>query len=376
MKIPRIYGDLGKHIEPNKVLVLYGPRRIGKTTMLQDFLHGTSLEYRFDTGEDVRTQELLSSQDLDKIKDYVGSKELIVIDEAQNVANIGLGLKLIVDHIPGIKVIATGSASFDLANKIGEPLVGRKWTKNLYPVSQLELLQSNPKFDVKNNLEEYLIFGGYPEVLTASDSQRKINVLDEISSAYLFKDILAIEQVKSSQLLVNLLKLLAFQIGNEVSLSELGTQLGIDKKTVARYLDLLEKTFVIKSFYPYYRNLRKAISKKCKYYFVDVGIRNAIINNYNRLDTRNDRGQLWENFLVMERIKKQEYSSIFANNYFWRTYDQKEIDWVEEREGKLFGFEFKWQKNESKNKPYWLESYPKEAVFELVNKDNYLEFIS
>lgn len=376
MRIQRIYDNIGDFIEPNKVLVIYGPRRIGKTTMIQQYLEQTELKYRFDTGEDIRVQEVLSSENLDLIKDFAGSNELVVIDEAQNVPDIGLGLKLMVDHIPNIKVIATGSASFDLANKVGEPLVGRKWTKILYPVSQLELTREHSRFDITKNLEQYLIYGGYPEVLTASESNRKRNVLEEIASAYLLKDILATEQVKSSKLLIDLLKLLAFQIGNEVSHSELGSQLSIDKKTVARYLDLLEKTFVIVSLRPYSRNLRKAISKKNKYYFVDNGIRNAIINNYNDLNTRNDRGQLWENFLVVERLKKQAYAQIHANNYFWRTYDQKEIDWVEEREGKIFGFEFKWQKHDSKNKPYWLESYPNEAVFELVNKDNYLEFVS
>ena len=376
MKIKRVYDNLGELIEPNKVLIIYGPRRIGKTTMIQQFLERTKLRYRFDTGEDIRIQEVLSSQNLDFIRDFVGNHELIVIDEAQNVPEIGLGLKLMVDHIPDIKVIATGSASFDLANKVGEPLVGRKWTKILYPLSQRELIDHQSKYDVTRNLEQYLIFGSYPEVLTAPDSARKRNVLEEIASAYLLRDILAIEQVKSSKLLVDLLKLLAFQIGNEVSHSELGSQLGIDKKTVARYLDLLEKTFVIVAVPPYSRNLRKAISKKNKYYFVDNGIRNAVINNYNNLDTRNDQDQLWENFLVVERLKKQAYNQIYANNYFWRTYDQKEIDWVEEREGKIFGFEFKWQKRDSKNKAYWLESYPSEAVFELVNKENYLEFVS
>jgi hypothetical protein len=358
------------------VLVIYGPRRVGKTTLIQQYLAQTTLRYRLETGEDLRIQHVLSSRDLDQIKDFVGNHELVVIDEAQNVPEIGLGLKLMVDHIPKIKVIATGSASFDLANKVGEPLVGRKWTKILYPVSQLELAAEHSRFDLTKNLEQYLIYGGYPEVLTASDSTRKRRILEEIAAAYMLKDILSIEQVKSSKLLLDLLKLLAFQIGSEVSHSELGTQLGVDKKTVARYLDLLEKTFVILSLRPYSRNLRKAISKKNKYYFVDNGIRNAVINNFNNLDTRNDRGQLWENFLVVERLKKQTYTPIFANNYFWRTYDQKEIDWVEEREGKVFGYEFKWQKNKSKNKSYWLEAYPEEAVFDLVNKDNYLDFIS
>lgn len=376
MKIKRIYDNLDALLESNKVLIIYGPRRVGKTTTLTEYLSKTKLKYRLETGEDLRLQHLFASQNLPELKDFVGDNKLLVIDEAQNIENIGLGLKLIVDHIPGIKVVATGSASFELANKVGEPLVGRKWTKTLYPVSQLELSQDLSSYDLKNKLEEYLIYGSYPEVLTAQTSARKRDLLTEISSSYLFRDILALEQIKSSKLLLDLLKLLAFQIGSEVSHSELGTQLGIDKKTVGRYLDLLQKTFVILALPPYSHNHRSAISKKNKYYFIDNGIRNAVINNYNELDTRNDVGQLWENFLVIERLKKQTYTKVYANNYFWRTYDQKEIDWVEEREGKVFGFEFKWLKGNSKNKNSWLASYPKNSNYSLINQDTYLDFIT
>lgn len=376
MRIPRIYDQLDKFIEPGKVLVLYGPRRIGKTTLLQHYLKETAFSYRFDTGEDIRVQEVLSSQNVDLIKSFAGDNQLVVLDEAQHVPNIGLGLKLLVDHLPHIRVVATGSASFDLANKLGEPLVGRKWTKILYPVSQLELSRRMAGFDLSKQQERYLIYGAYPEVLTAGTDEHRQEILSEIASSYLLKDILAIEQVKSSQLLVRLLKLLAFQVGSEVSLSELGVQLDIDKKTVQRYLDLLEKTFIIGSIPPYSRNLRKAISKKNKYFFLDNGIRNALINNFNRLDTRNDGGQLWENFLVAERLKKQAYQPILATNYFWRTYDQKEIDWVEEREGKLFGYEFKWRSSKSKYASSWLKAYPKTAEFELINQDNYLSFVA
>lgn len=376
MKIKRIYDDLNQYIEPNKVLVIYGPRRVGKTTLIQNFLKSYPHKYQLDTGEDIRIQQVVSSQNLDSLKNYVGNNKLIVIDEAQNIPEVGLGFKLIVDHIPGVSVVATGSASFELANKIGEPLVGRKWTKVLYPPSQFELAKDMTPFEAKNQLSSKLIYGSYPEVLTSTNSSEKRAVLLEIASAYLFKDILALEQIKSSQLLIKLLKLLAFRIGNEVSLTELGSQLGIDKKTVARYLNLLEKAFVIVSISPYFRNLRKAISKMNKYYFIDNGIRNAIINNFNNLDTRNDQGQLWENYLIVERLKKQAYKPIHANNYFWRTYDQKEIDWVEERDGQVFGFEFKWQKDRTKNKSSWLETYPNEAVYKLINQDNYLSFIT
>lgn len=278
-----------------------------------------------------------------------------------------------------MKLTATGSASFDLSNKIGEPLVGRKWTKILYPVSQFELKKDLSHYELEMSLEKRLIYGAYPEILTSESDNDKQKILGEISSSYLLKDILALEQIKSSSILIDLLKMIAFQIGSEVSLTELGTQLGIDRKTVARYLDLLEKTFILYKLQGYSRNLRKEITKKSKYYFVDNGIRNAIINNYNDLTTRNDIGQLWENFLISERIKRQTYlsgSTSYWNNYFWRTWDQKKVDWVEMRDGKLYGFEFKWTKSDSKNKKFWLEAYPNEAEFQLINKDNYLEFIT
>ncbi|MBU1130002.1 ATP-binding protein [Patescibacteria group bacterium] len=374
MNISRAYSNLGKIIEPNKVIVIYGPRRVGKTTLLEQYIKKTKLKYRFDTGEDIRIQEVLSSQRIDKLKQYAGDNELIILDEAQLVPNIGIGLKLIVDQIKNIKVIATGSASFDLSNKIGEPLVGRKWTKTLYPVSQFELAKIDSKFDLLGKLEQFLIFGSYPEVLTSKTIKRKREILDEIVGSYLLKDILTMEQVKSPKKLLDLLKLIAFQLGGEVSLTELGSQLDLDKKTVHRYLDLLEKTFILFNLRGYSRNLRKAVSKKSKYYFWDNGIRNAIINNFNPLDTRNDLGQLWENFLAVERLKKQEYAKIFSNNYFWRTWDQDEIDWVEERGGRLHGYEFKFKKSRIKPPKIWKETY-KQSSFKVINKNNYLDFV-
>lgn len=301
--------------------------------------------------------------------------QLIVIDEAQHVPEIGLALKLLVDHFPGLRLIATGSASFTLAHQLGEPLVGRQWTKLLYPISQLELAQTHSTYELRDNLEKYLIFGGYPEVLTATTPKRKRQLLTSLSASYLLRDILALEKVKSSQTLVNLLRLLAYQIGSEVSLHELATQLKIDGKTVARYLDLLEKTFVIKALSPFYLNQRKAVAKKHRYYFLDLGIRNAIINNFNSLELRNDQGQLWENFLVVERWKKQLYQEQMVNNYFWRTYDQREVDWVEEAGGRLVGYEFKWSQAKSRHRASWQAAFPG-ARFTLVNQDNYLAFIN
>lgn len=375
MKIPRIYLDLNKYLRPNKALVIYGPRQVGKTTLLQDFLAATKLKYKLDSGDNIQTQHILGSQDFNLIREYAQGYELVAIDEAQRIKNIGLGLKIIVDQMPGIKVIATGSSSFELSGQIGEPLTGRKITLTLYPVSQIELSSLFNTYEIKSKLEEWLIFGGYPEVVAAGDKTEKIRLLEEIVQAYLLKDILSMEKVKSAKILLDLLRLLAFQIGSEVSLTELARQIGIDYKTVARYLDLFEKSFVIYNLRGFSRNLRKEITKKSKYYFYDNGVRNAIISNFNNLELRNDAGMLWENFLFIERLKKRAYQDIYANNYFWRTWDQKEIDLVEEREGKLFGYEFKWGKKTLKLPKEWAEAYP-DSEFAIISQENYLEFIT
>lgn len=375
MKIPRIYQKLNKYLKPNKALIIYGPRQVGKTTLLQDFLAATKLKYKLDSGDNIQTQHILGSQNFNLIREFTQGYELIAIDEAQRIKNIGLGLKIIVDQMPGIKVIATGSSSFELSGQVGEPLTGRKITLTLYPVSQIELSNLYNPYEIKNKLEEWLIFGGYPEVVATADKTEKIKLLEEIVHAYLLKDILNLEKVKSAKILLDLLRLLAFQVGSEVSLTELARQIGIDYKTVARYLDLFEKSFVIYNLRGFSRNLRKEITKKSKYYFYDNGVRNAIISNFNKLELRNDAGMLWENFLFIERLKKRTYQSIYANNYFWRTWDQKEVDLVEEREGKLFGYEFKWGNKSLKPPKEWGETYP-DSEFTIISQENYLEFIT
>ncbi|MBN1364677.1 MAG: ATP-binding protein [Syntrophaceae bacterium] len=376
MLLPRNYDNLTPFIKPNKVLVIYGSRQTGKTTLLNKFLSDNEnfLKYKLDSGDDINTQIVLGSGDMKKIVDYAKGYDLIAIDEAQRIKNIGLGLKIIVDQLPNIKVVVTGSSSFELAGQVGEPLTGRKITLILFPLSQIELGKLYNDHDLKSRLEDYLIFGSYPETLTSSSLKDKKKVLEELVGSYLLKDILELEKVKSSKLLLDLLRLLAFQIGAEVSLSELGKQLGIDTKTVARYLDLFEKSFVIFNLRGFSRNRRKEITSKSKYYFFDNGIRNAIIANFNPLDIRDDIGKLWENFLVVERLKKQSYDEIYSNNYFWRTWDQKEIDWVEERDGRLIGYEFKWKRKSRKSSKAWLESYP-EASLEIIDNENYLEFV-
>ncbi|MDH5603622.1 MAG: ATP-binding protein [Cyclobacteriaceae bacterium] len=366
-----------KLVVPGKVAVLYGPRRTGKTSLIEKYVREqTKISYFAGTGDDITLREILSSQNKELIISTFRGYNLIVIDEAQRVPQIGWGLKLLIDHLPGIRIIATGSSSFELSGQVGEPLTGRSKTSVLYPVSILELTKQFGPITVMQQLPQYLIYGCYPEVLTANNLDKKKDYLIDLRNSYLFKDILELENIQNSMKLTHLLKALAFQIGNEVSHNELANLLGIAKQTVERYLDLLEKTFIIKRVYGFSRNLRKEINKTSRYYFYDNGIRNALINNFNSPDSRMDTGMLWENFCVMERLKKQSYHNIYANNYFWRTYDRQEIDHVEEREGNLFGYEMKWDPKKKVRTPKaWLKAYP-DSEYKVVNRENFLDFLT
>ena len=367
--------NLKNLLKPNKVVIIYGPRRCGKTTLLKKFLEGINKKYLLVQGEDIFVQEYLSSQSITKLRNFIGEHKLLAIDEAQKIPNIGLNLKLIVDNIESIEVIATGSASFDLYQKLGEPLTGRKITLRLFPLAQIELSQIEKLHETRANLEGRLIFGSYPEVILAKDNEERILYLKELISSYLYKDILEINGLKHSDKLIKILQLLSWQIGSEISYSEIATQIGLNKKTIERYLDLLEKVFVIFKIRGFSRNLRKEVSKSPKYYFYDLGVRNALINNFNPFNLRNDLGLLWENYIIGERIKKQEYLNLQANNYFWRTYDQKEIDLIEERGGKLYAFEIKWKGEKAALPKDWQRAYPN-SKFSVISQNNYLEFIS
>ena len=375
MIIPRIYQNVGALLKPNKVLVIYGARQVGKTTMLQEYLKTCNLKYKLDSGDNISTQNTLSLQDFSLLKEYAEGYELLAIDEAQKIPNIGQCLKILMGQIPGIKIIATGSSSFELSGQIGEPLTGRKVTLTLFPVSQLELRSLYNSHELKEKLEESLVFGGYPEVVAETKKSQKRRLLEELGQSSLFKDILELERIKNSKTVIDLLRLVAFQVGREVSLTELSQHLGIDYKTVGRYLDLFEKSFIIYNLRGFNRNLRKEITRKSKYYFIDNGIRNAVISNFNGADVRNDMGVLWENFIFIERLKKRTYRDIFCNAYFWRTWEQQEIDLVEERDGKLFAFEYKWGNKRVKAPSQWTENYP-DAAFEIIDKSNYLSFIA
>ncbi len=375
MYIPRFQlQNLQRKIQPGKVVVLYGPRRVGKTTLLKHFLDQEK-DFLSVTGDDILVHDFLSSQSLEKLKNLVGKNSLLVIDEAQKIPHIGINLKLLIDNVPGLKIVATGSSTFDLAKQVGEPLTGRKKVLFLFPVSQMELNAIENPILTAAHLESRLLYGSYPEALLLSSDSEKKEYLNELVRDYLYRDILEYDGIKKSKKIIELLQLIAYQVGKEVSYSELGTQLSLNKVTVEKYLDLLEQVFVLINIRGFSRNLRSEITKTSRYYFYDTGIRNALINNFNSLTRRNDVGELWENYLVIERTKKQHYQQIISNNYFWRTYDQQEIDWVEEREGKLFGYEFKWQEKKVKAPNQWLKTYP-EATFELVSSADYLPFIT
>lgn len=372
--LPRlIQSQIEKRLFKNKVIIVYGAWQVGKTTLVKRIFDKYNGKKLYLNCELLSVQRGLSAPEAEKLKSYLGENKLVILDEAQKITNIGLILKIIVDTYPDIQIIATGSSSFDLANKINEPLTGRTHTFILYPFSIAEAKQQNSRFEIEAKLENILRFGFYPEVFFLSEDDARSR-LDEISSNYLYKDILSFEGIKKSSVIVNLLQLLALQLGNEVSYSEIAKQLGIGRLTVQKYLDLLEQSFVIFSLRSFSRNLRKEISKSVKIYFYDLGIRNSLIQNFNQLEIRNDRGALWENFCIIERIKRNSNNRVFANRYFWRTYTQKEIDYIEERDGKLFAFEFKWSANKKKIPKEFLDAY-NNSKFEIINRENYWDFV-
>lgn len=367
--------NLRSLIQSGKVIVIYGARRVGKTTLLRKFIENLDKEaVLFVNGDDITARQFLESQSIENLKDFVGRHQYLIVDEAQYVRNIGLNLKLIVDHIPGIKVIATGSSSFDLAQSVGEPLTGRRFVLKLFPLAQMEISGLEKTHETAANLETRLIYGSYPEVVTLRDNKLREEYLRELIASYLFKDILALEGIRYSDKLVRLLQLLAFQIGNEVSLAEIGRQLAMSKNTVERYLELLEKVFVIFRLTGFSRNLRKEITKNNRYFFYDVGIRNAVVGMFNPLNLRDDTGKIWENYIISEFQKHREYQRLSSRFYFWRTYDRKEIDLIEEYAGKLSGYEIKWKKSRVSAPKDWNKYYPS-AGFEVINQENYLNYI-
>ena len=370
----QILKNIEGHLFKGKIIIIYGPRQIGKTTLASEILEKYKIGKKaiYLNADNITVQENLMTQDSLKLKQYLGDTNLVIIDEAQRSKNIGCNLKILVDTYPEIQIIATGSSSFDLANEIKEPLTGRVWEYFLPPISLNELTQQFANNQLYSLLPNLINYGLYPGVLNTSGEETR-RLLEKITESYLFKDILDFEGQKNSDFVFKLLKLLAFQIGNEVSYNELATILGASKSLVEKYIYLLEQTFVIYRLSPFSRNLRNEVGKKRKIYFWDTGVRNALIQNFNILEIRPDIGNLWENFCITERLKYLKNNFLYRNSYFRRTYDKKEIDYIEEYDGKLFAYEIKWGKEKLSKYSEFLEAYPGSSI-KLVNKSNFLDF--
>ena len=372
----KIENSINKQLSSNKVIIIFGPRRVGKTVLLKQILEIVDEDYILLNGEDMEHQEVLKHRSTANYQRLLGNRRLLVIDEAQAIPEIGLNLKLMVDTIPDLRIIATGSSAFDLNNKMGEPLVGRKIEFNLFPFSQQELSQNEDFLTTKSKLEDRLIFGSYPELEQYVNREEKINYLKDLVNSYLLKDIISFEGIKKRDKVIQLLKIIAFRVGSEISLESIGNSLQISKNTVDKYLDLLSKVFIIHKVSGFSRNLDNEITKKSKWYFYDNGIRNAIISNFNSVENRDDIGKLWENYFISERLKYLNYSRINLNNYFWRNKNQQELDWLEEMDNQIVGYEIKWNKNDTpKPPPSWRKAYPN-AKFIVINPDNYLNYIT
>lgn len=360
-----------------KVIIIYGARRTGKTTLSKQILkeqEKINKKVKYLNCESLNVKSNIETTNEIALKEYLGDSELVVLDEAQNINKIGSILKLLVDTYPQIQIIATGSSSFELSNQLGEPLVGRSREFILYSFSMEEIKTKYDLFDISGKMSNILRYGLYPPVFDLSEEDA-VEELNNITSKYLYKDILTFDNIKNSNILLDLLRLLALQIGNEVSFNELGQKLGLSSISVQKYIDLLEKCFIIFSLRSFNRNLRKEIGKSKKIYFYDLGIRNALIANFNPLNLRNDVGFLWENFCIIERMKFNEYHKNYCNKYFWRMYSGQEIDYIEEYGGKLDAYEFKYSPKTKVREPSrFLETY-NNTSFNVIHSDNWTKFL-
>lgn len=356
-----------------KAVILTGPRQTGKTTLLNQLFRQMP-DVIWLNGDDSETRILLEEVSVSKWKRIIGGAKVLVLDEAQRIQNIGLKLKLITDQIPEVQLVASGSSAFELANQINEPLTGRKWQYHLFPVSYKELEQHHGFSQELRALPERLIFGSYPDVVSHPGAERE--VLNQLADSFLYKDILTWERIKKPEKLTKLLQALAFQLGSEVSYHELGQITDMDNQTVENYITLLEQAFIIFRLPPLSRNLRKELKTKRKIYFYDNGIRNSIIAQYQALELRQDTGALWENYLISERRKYLHYHNLFANTYFWRTQDQQEIDYVEERNGFMWAYEMKWNpKAKVSFSKTFTKAYPQHQT-QVVHRDNFFDFLT
>lgn len=364
-----------EQIGKNKVILIMGTRRVGKTVLANTIKSQYDGKVMVMNAEDFDVQELLKNRSVANYKRIIGNASLLIIDEAQVLQDIGQVLKLMIDEIPELTIIATGSSSFDLANRTGDPLTGRVTLLHLYPLSQAEIGTGETRLETIQNLEERLVFGSYPELFKLPTVDEKAAYLLQLVQSYLLKDILAFEGIRQSDKIVKLLRLIAYQCGAEVSYTELAGQLGISKNTVENYLDLLSKVFIVYKVGAYSTNLRKEVSKSSKWFFYDNGIRNAIINDFRLLSLRNDTGLLWENYLLTERLKKNAYQRKHAQYYFWRNYNQQEVDLIEIDNGKMTAYEFKYSPTKKVKKPSAFASGYPDVEFEVISKDNYLDWL-
>lgn len=368
------YQNIFSRLNDNKAIILLGARQVGKTTLLKKLQKETNKKSVWWNGDEPDIRSTLQNATSTSLQSMIGDAELVIIDEAQRIENIGLLIKLIVDNFPNKKVIATGSSSFELSNKLNEPLTGRKWEFYLYPLSHGELNNEFGVLNEKRLLEKRLIYGSYPEIVKNPGQEKEI--LNQLADSYLYKDILTWENIHKPAKLEKLIQALAFQVGQQASINELSQITGIDFHTVERYISLLEKAFIVFQLHPFNRNLRNEIKKSRKIYFYDNGILNSVVKRFNPLNLRDDAGALWENYIISERKKKLEYDRIFVNDYFWRNHAQQEIDYIEERESELNAYEFKWNpKTKAKFSKSFINEYSP-TITQVIHHENYSEFLN
>jgi uncharacterized protein len=366
-------GKLLKKMDDHKALIILGPRQSGKTTLVKALTDQISTPFLWWNGDDFQVRSMLSVLSLANLQSLIGDSPLLVIDEAQRIENIGLCIKIIVDNIPGVKVIATGSSAFELANRINEPMTGRKWEYVLLPLSYKEMVNHHGELKERSSLQHRMIYGYYPEVINNPGNEK--DILIQLANSYLYKDILTWEKIHKPDRMEKLVRALAFQVGNQVSYQELGQITGLDNETVEKYIDLLEKAFIVYRLGTLSRNLRNELKSTRKIYFYDNGIRNALINSFNPIGMRDDTGALWENFLMTERLKYIYTHDFWCNRYFWRTHAKQEIDYIEEYEDKLHAYEFKWNtKGKVKIPVAFLNAYPENETA-IITTENYRNFL-